>query len=499
MLTVTLGPVEGSGSGLLEEFLHASPDALVVVDEEGVIEATSNAVTELFGYDPGELVGHPVEMLIPAASRQRHVAYRNSYAGHPEVRPMGVGLDLTAIRKDGTEFPVDVSLVPSRRGASLRIGAFVRDATVRRRNEDLLRSVNEISHHALAGADNDELFGLAARQARALVGAVASWISVPRGGDSIAVAAADGLVSEDIADATIPMEGSLSTQVMSGAATLAIDDLSAHPAVIEPARKANLGAGLYIPMIAEQGPIGALVVARRHGQPPFSQPEVDIAEIYASAAAVVLALGTARQALEDARVTAEHERIARDLHDTVIQRLFAIGMRLQASERLADGPVADRISDTVENIDQVIREIRETIFDLSHPDREGANVRREVRAVASEAAGHLGFSPRINFRGPVETAVTEQMCNQMIPVLREALANVGRHAKASAADVLLTVADGYLTLAVADDGIGISDEPTAGHGTFNMRERAEDLGGDLSISRRKPAGTLLQWKVPIRD
>lgn len=495
--TVTLGWVEGSGGGVLEEFLHASPDALVVVDEEGVIEATSNAVLDLFGYTPEELSGQPVEVLIPAASRRRHAGYRSSYGEHPEVRPMGVGLDLMALRKDGSEFPVDVSLVPSRSGSGLKVGAFVRDATVRRRNEDLLRFVNDISHHALAGSVTEDLLGLAARRARMLVGAVAAWIAIPSSGDTITVAAADGPMAETFLDVTLPIATSLAGQVMTGAGTLSVENLSTHPAVMKRARDAGLGAGLYIPMLAEHGPIGALVVARDHGEQQFSSTEVGIAEIFASAVGVVLALSTTRQALEDARVTAEHERIARDLHDTVIQRLFAIGMRLQASERLADGPVAERIGDTVETIDQVIREIRETIFDLNHPDRDGADVRRAVRSVISEAAGHLGFSPRINFRGPIETAIGEELCAQMIPVLREALANVGRHARASSADVLLTVSDGYVTLSVADDGVGITNQPTAGNGTFNMRDRAEKLGGELTISRRKPSGTLLQWRVPV--
>ncbi|HET6964828.1 MAG TPA: PAS domain S-box protein [Acidimicrobiales bacterium] len=489
--------MDGTGRGLLEEFLHASPDALVVVDEAGVIQATSDAVADLFGYAPEELYGQAVEVLIPAATRSRHKGYRSSYTGHPEVRPMGVGLDLMAVRKDGSEFPVDVSLVPSYVRGSLRVGAFVRDATVRRRNEDLLRFVNQISHDALAGAGTEDLLALAARQARALVRAVTVWIAVPASADTVVVAAADGEMAEKFLDVTLPMGESLAGQVMSGSGTVTVDNLSTHPSVMSEAREAGFGAGLYIPMRAERGPVGALVVARDQEAEGFTSTEVELAEIFASAAAVVLALGTTRQALEDARVTAEHERIARDLHDTVIQRLFAIGMRLQASERLAEGPLAERIGDTVENIDQVIREIRETIFDLNHPHRDGSNVRHAVRDVIGEAASHLGFTPRINFRGPVESAVGEELCSQMIPVLREALANVGRHARASSTDVLLSVADGALTLSVADDGVGISDQPSAGNGTSNMRERAERLGGELTISRRKPSGTLLQWRVPL--
>lgn len=490
--------METQGSGLLEEFLLASPDALLVVDGAGTILTASDAVVDLFGYRPAELAGQPVEMLIPEASRERHADYRRSYTGHPEVRPMGVGLNLMGVRKDGTTFPVDVSLVPSRARGETRVGAFVRDATVRRQNEDLLRLVNEMSREALAGAPAPDLFGLTARHARTLVAATASWIAVTTEG-YIRIAAADGPPAEPFMDVSLPIDETLTGQVLAGAGTLAVEDLSAHPLVIRPAREAGLGPGLYIPMLAERGPIGVLVVARGRGERPFTPPEIGIAEIFASATGVVLALGTARQALEDARVTAEHERIARDLHDTVIQRLFAMGMRLQAAERLAEGPIAERIGDTVENIDEVIREIRETIFDLNHPNAGGTNLKREVRAVIAEASEHLGFVPRINFRGPVEAAATDTVLSQLIPVVRESLANIGRHAKASSTDVVIGVSDGSITLSVADDGVGVSDEPTAGHGTENMRERAERLGGEFSIRPRKPSGTLVQWAVPITD
>jgi len=241
-----------------------------------------------------------------------------------------------------------------------------------------------------------------------------------------------------------------------------------------------------------------LVVARSAGSPPFSASQVTAGEAFASAVAIVLALGTARQALERTRLASEHERIARDLHDTVIQRLFALGMRLQAAERLASDPVAERIRDTVESIDEVIREIRETIFDLNRPDSDTPHLRQQIRSVSAEAAEHLGFAPRIAFRGPVETAVSDELSVHLLAVLREALANVGRHAKASSVDVIVIASDGNVTISVADDGIGMTDAPSAGHGVTNLRSRAEMLGGEFTIGGRSPSGTLLQWRVPRR-
>ncbi len=477
--------------------LEASPDALVVVGEDGVIESATAAVEILFGYTPVEIVGQAVEVLIPMHLGDVHRSYRASFGQHPQVRLMGVGLDLRGVRRDGTEFPVDVSLVPSQAGDRLHVGAFVRDATERRRGEDLLRYVNEISRAVLAGGPTQELLTLAAARARVLAGAVVAWVAVSQAeGQEILVAAADGAASGHLVGATTPTVGSLAARAMATGTTVAVSDMSDDPAVIAKARTVGLGPGLYLPMMAEEGAVGALVVARGSKAPEFTANEVATAEVFASAAAIVLALGAARQVVEDIRITSEHERIARDLHDTVIQRLFALGMRLQAAERLAQGPVVDRIRDTVDSIDEVIRDIRETIFDLNRPNPDGTDLRQRVRKEALTAADHLGFGPRVAFRGPVETTADERTTTQLVAVLREALSNVGRHAGASSVDVVVSVGDGFVTLTVSDDGVGISDEPTAGQGTTNMAARATELGGDLKLGRRTPSGTMLQWRVP---
>jgi PAS domain S-box-containing protein len=484
---------------LLEELLRASPDALVVVGEGGIIEMASPATETLFGYSPDRLVGQPVEMLLPESVRTLHVRHRTSYEEAPEGRPMGVGLDLRGRHADGSVFPVDVSLVPTVLDGQMRVGAFVRDATERRRGEDLLRFVNEISQGVITGDSTPDLLAMTAARARQLVGAAASWISVEsRDRHYIVVAAADGEAADSLVGARVATESSLAARSMRLGQTLAISDMSADTGVMVEARAAGFGPGLYLPMQAEDGPVGSLVLARSPAALPFGPPEVAAAEVFASAAAIVLALGSAREALERMRMSSEHERIARDLHDTVIQRLFALGMRLQAAERLAEGVVAERIRATVDAIDEVIREIRETIFDLNRPDlTRGVGLRAELRSVVAESAEQLGFSPRVAFRGPVEAAVTDTLVPQLLSVLREALSNVSRHAKASAVDVVLAAADGSVTLSISDDGVGIPDEPAAGHGLDNMAARAQKLGGELSIVQRSPAGTLLQWRIPL--
>lgn len=479
---------------------HSSPDALVVIDVQGLIELTSPAAQRLFGYSPDELQGQPVELLLPEGVRELHTRHRDAYMRAPEGRPMGAGLDLKARHKEGWVFPVDVSLVPTALDGRIRVGAFVRDATERRRGEDLLRFVNEISRGVITGEPTPELLQMTAARARLLVGAVSSWISVQSPEhDVMVVAAAYGEASESLLGAVVPVSGSLAARAMLRGETVVVADMAAEADVLAEARAAGFAGGVYVPMQAEDGPVGSLVVARRTGQPAFNAGEVAAAEVFAAAAAIVLALGTARDSLERMRISTEHERIARDLHDTVIQRLFGLGMRLQAAERLADPVVAERIRSTVDSIDEVIREIRETIFDLNRPvGSEGRpNLRSRLRDVVTESTESLGFKPRMVFRGPVESAIGEELYGPLAAVLREALSNAGRHAKASSVDIVLSAGDGWVTLSVSDDGVGFSPGPAAGHGLENMQARALQFGGEFTLLRRNPAGTLVQWRVPF--
>jgi PAS domain S-box-containing protein len=483
---------------LLEQMFQASPDALIVVGPDGLIEVAGPSTDTIFGYRPEELEGRPLDVLLPEGSRSVHRGHVAMYAKAPGVRPMGLGRELYGRHKNGSVFPIDVSLVPTVVDGRPRFGAFVRDARERRMREDVLRFVNEISRVVIAGEPTADLLARTARAARSLVGAVASWVSV-RAGDQMLVAAAEGESSSVLEGATVPVEISLAAKVVQSNEIAVIDDMAADPNVLLEARAAGFGPGLYIPMHAEDGPIGALVLARSHGEDRFNAAERSAAQVFASAAAIVLALGSARSAVDRMRIAAEHERIARDLHDTVIQRLFGLGMRLQAAERMAEGTVAERIRDTVDAIDEVIREIRETIFDLNRPDgTEVSTLRSRFRDVIGEAAETLGFRPRVAFRGPVDSAVPDELLVHLIAVLRESLSNVSRHAKATAVDVVVSVSEGVVSLNVGDDGVGFPGHPAAGHGLANMTARATELGGRCAITRRHPSGTLVQWEVPLQ-
>ena len=482
---------------LLEALVAAVPDAVVVVDAGGRIALANPAVENLFGYAPDELAGRPVEVLIPEELRGAHLRHREGYVSTPRPRPMGVGLDLHGRRRDGTTFPIDVSLAPVSVGGQRLFGAFVRDATDRRRSESLQEYVNEIDRQLLSGVEPEDTLFLIAGRARTLMEAAAAWVVTPtRGGGGLAVAAAEGTGAAQLVGVELPPEATLSGRVMESVEALIVPDISLEPAVLEQARGLRLGPGMYLPLVAEGTAIGTLVVARKTGQPVFSAADRRIGELFAGSAAVTVSLGIAREQVEELRMSSEHDRIARDLHDTVIQRLFALGMGLQGILRMVSGPAADRINQSVDSIDEVIREIRETIFDLQQP-AGATTLRTRVREVVGEARDQLGFSPRLSFRGPVDSAVPDEVVPHLVAVVREALSNTARHARASSAEVVIEATTRQVSIWVADDGVGPPGGPTAGNGLANMAARAGELGGDFRLAPRQPRGTVLEWRVTI--
>ena len=485
-------------AGIIEALLQVSPDAVIVVDADGRIESASAPIERLFGYRPSDLIGQPVEILIPRELKAVHEAHRTRYMAHPGARAMGSGLALYGRRRDGSTLPVDVSLAPIEVDGDHFVGAFIRDATDRRRGEDVLRHVNEISRHLLEGEATQATLRLIAQRARGLVGAAAAWVVIPeRGG--LVVEAADGEGTDDLVGATLSATDSLSARTMADGQPLWVVDMAADPNVVPAGRSLGLGPGIYLPMLAKDTVVGVLVVGRSPADDPFDPAEAQALQVFAAAASIVLSLGRAREELDALRIVSEHERIARDLHDTVIQRLFAVGMSLQGSTRLAQGIVSERIEEAVDAIDKVIREIRQTIFELNNPaSGSGGGIRGQMIDLAVESAVQLGFQPRVAFRGDVERGISVEIASQMLTVAREGLSNVARHARASSVDIVLSAENGQVSLSVADDGVGLPDGPTAGQGLGNLRSRAEQLGGSFRVAKRRPSGTILEWAVPTK-
>ncbi len=335
-------------SDVLRAMIDAAPDGIVMVDEDGTIVFNNRRAEELFGYEPEALLGRSVDELLPGELRAKHQIDRDRYRDQPRTRAMGTGLELCGLRRNGTEFPVEISLSPLRDGEQMRVIAAVRDVTSRRQTEQAVRESEE-----------------------------------------------------------------------------------------------------------------ALQAAR-----------------------------------EELAITEDRERIARDLHDTVIQRLFAAGMALQATlGRVEDAASRARLEQTVDDLDETIREIRTAIFGLQAPADGGPGLRGDIVRVTNDARPTLGFTPRVHFSGAIES-IPPEIAEQLLPALREALANVAKHAQSSAVRISVDVGSDVV-MCVVDDGIGVAGSVAGGHGLPNLAERAEKLGGCFTIGPGPDGGTALEWRAPV--
>ncbi len=258
------------------------------------------------------------------------------------------------------------------------------------------------------------------------------------------------------------------------------------------------GASLVVvPLRSHLAPVTALVAVARPDSGLLDVQDRNLFAGFADQVALTLDRTQALAERQELAVISDRERIARDLHDIVIQRLFATGLQLQGLAAMAggaDGAVAERLDQSVAALDDTIKAIRGTIFELQ--DRRGDSLRAAVRSLVKEYVPVLGFSPIVRTSGPVDSVVSPDLGSQLLAVLREAISNVARHALADGAEVDVSVGADRLELRVADDGVGLPSAVSES-GLRNARRRADDLGGTLQVSRVGERGTVLIWRVPL--
>ncbi|MFE2539601.1 GAF domain-containing sensor histidine kinase [Actinacidiphila glaucinigra] len=357
----------------------------------------------------------------------------------------------------------------------------------------------EITRGLLSGIEENAVLELIVEHARRILGADLGVLALPAGSGGITMVIATGIDADAHRGLTLPCEGSFTGAAMAANEPLTSVDIQRDPRVVAgPPRFEGLGPAVAVPMATPQGVRGALLLARAEGEVPFTEAETAPLLGFAGSAALAMELAERRRSAEQLVLLEDHDRIARDLHDLAIQRLFATGMTLQSAVRFVDHPQAsERLLRAVDDLDETIKIIRSTIFGLrSHdtgPARQGLRV-RTAKAV-EEAVPALGFTPSLRMEGLIDTDVPAAVAEHVVAVLGEALSNVARHASARTADVSLVVGSGTLTLAVSDDGVGI---PEGGHrsGLANLAQRALRLGGTMTLETPGRGGTRLVWRVP---
>ncbi len=457
------------GDELVWVLVESAPDALVVVDDRGAIQLVNGRTEELFGYDRSELLGRPVEDLMPERSQGAHLAHRTRYRARPTPRVMGAGQVLQGRRRDGTEFPVEISLSPAAAGDGMWTMAAVRDVSDRLAAERHSRAIRYAIHTAL---------------------------------DGLFILDADSLRFSYVNEAGCRMYGYSVDELI----TMGPLDLTPDPV------EDDVGEACRALMAGDLDQVRAQVTSRRRDGTEFptevlvNYPAADPDIPERSFVAVVrdmtewvrmeraMAANQARSEVSD-----ERERLAQDLHDTVIGDLFGIALGLQSvAGRIGDQSLSDRVQDAVESIDDVITRIRHTIHRVKNRSTTNEDLAGQILAIAADVGDRLGHQPVVTMAGPLNL-LPHEVIEHLLPTIHEALINVAKHARAARSEIHLDVEPDQLVLRVSDNGIGLpaSGPPSSGMGHANMHTRAEGLGGQCTIDSTPRAGVTVTWAVPL--
>jgi signal transduction histidine kinase len=363
-----------------------------------------------------------------------------------------------------------------------------------------LEGSRDVTTMLLAGTPQAEVFPRLIAAVRELSGADSAFLVLRSDDGILRATVADGLGADDIVGTILP-EQSMSARVMGQRQPVAVADARVDPRITQTViEAADAGPALFVPLGTEDAGVGTLVVTNRQHSQPFPEETITLLESFAGQAALSLRLGAAARDREQLAVLGDRDRIARDLHDLVIQRLFATGMSLEGAVRdMQPAAAVDRVQRAVDDLDTTIKEIRSTIFALQSPAPiAGEGLKAALRQAVGSASSSLGFDPRIQIEGPLDKTVPSHVGEQLLAVLRETLSNAARHAEATAVAIRVTVSHTEVVLSVQDNGIGL---PVAGNrsGLTNLARRAKDLGGrfDARATEAGEGGTLVEWRVPL--
>jgi signal transduction histidine kinase len=313
--------------------------------------------------------------------------------------------------------------------------------------------------------------------------------------DTLVVSAAVGLNASEVIGQRIPVEGSTSGGVFRSGKPLITEALS-YP--IQAFTDVGQRSAIVMPLRAHDEVAGVIAVARRAERPPFDNSYLDLVSDFATHAAIALMLAEGREHARQLTIVAERERIAHDLHDHVIQRLFAAGMDLQGTvARVRSPEVSDRLNRTLDDLQMIIEEIRTTIFQLKSPLGNDGGFRHRIQRVVADLTENRDIVTTVRMYGPM-TAVGGELAEHAAAVTAEAVSNTIRHSGASRLTVEVTVED-MVTVDIIDNGCGMPVDNPRRSGLANMTYRAEQLGGSCEITSAPEGGTHVHWTAPLTD
>jgi len=475
--------------GELEQFVHAGMDEELV----GRIGELPRGRGIL-----GLLISKPVPLRL--ADLSGHPASAGFPPGHPPMTgflgvPVRIGeevfghLYLTE-RSQGGEFTADdeqlAIALAAAAGAAIANARRFAESERRRRWLDASAELTPLLVSGAAVPPHALITSLAAAAADADF----VLLAVPHGADQVIVSAVTGELAAGMMNQIEPLADSLTGQaILTGKPSLVTAEGRQAAA---PARMAGTGPQIVVPLVAGEQVRGALLLGRLAVRPGFTGTDLGMAASFAGHAAVAMELARARADQINLAQVEDHDRIAGDLHDHVIQELFALGMEMQGHAARCGPAAAERVNGYVDTLDEVIRKIRISIFGLHHPRAAPAGLPARVMEIIDEHAAQLGFTAGIRFAGPLDPGPDEALAHDILAVTREALSNCARHAHATAVTISLVLQDGLFTLDITDNGRGLGT-PGRSSGLSSMRRRAERNGGTFQLTTPATGGTHLAW------
>lgn len=387
-------------------------------------------------------------------------------------------------------------ILAAQAGIAVENARLYEDAQAHRRR---LAASAEIAEAILSRTHPDEALRLIASRARQLVRAELTWVVTPEPGGSLRVAFADGEDAETMLGVTLPLEDSLSGDVVRTGRAVVLHDPVRDDRAFRPAPEAGrIGPAIYVPLSAQRRTFGTLAAANEPEGRTFDADAVGLLEAFADQAAIALEYARAQREVERLVVLEDRERIAKELHDGVIQALFAVGMGLQGTALMSsDEELAERIEGAVGELDRVIRDLRNYIFGLRPGILADRQLDKALRALAEEFQSKSGIVTIAELDESVASELS-RMAGDVVQLTREALSNVGRHSGATTCRVSLFQRDGVAVLEVDDDGKGFDPATVQrGDGLTNLEQRAAALGGSVSIESIAAQGTTVRIELPL--
>ena len=478
-----------SRDGGLEQFVHAGMDGELVT-RIGDLPRGRGIL--------GLLISEPVPIRLGDLSA--HPASAGFPPGHPPMAgflgvPVRIGeevfgnLYLTE-RSRGGEFTAEdeelAIALAAAAGAAIANARRFAESEQRRRWLDASGDLVPLLLSGEAGQQH----ALITRHAVAAAAADFAALAVPFGADEVIVTGVTGAVTAGMMNRTAPLAGSLTGQAIRTGKPRLVTGEDREAAAAE--LGADIGPLIVVPLAAGERVRGALLLGRLAARPGFTETDLDMAASFAGHAAVAMELARARADQITLAEAEDHDRIAGDLHDHVIQELFALGMRLQGHAARTDPVTAERVNGYVDTLDEIIKKIRTSIFGLQQTRQAPASLPARLMEIIDEHAPQLGFTAGISFAGPLDPGPGETLAHDILAVTREALSNCARHAHATAVSISLMLQDGLITLDVTDNGRGLGT-PARSSGLSSMRRRAERNRGTFQLTTPASGGTRLTW------